>query len=152
MCVLLFMSFFFILYVLFASSLLCVFCFFFFKQKTAYEMRISDWSSDVCSSDLLAPEAVEVLPGVDAGIMQVIELQAHGVVADRLDLHDADLAAPGDGLLLVRPVALHPGRGAIHAQELGRIGAGLAGLEADPQALRGGDRLSLRRPVGAIAG
>src|SRR3546814_7093859 len=27
-------------------------CFFFFKQKTAYEMRISDWSSDVCSSDL----------------------------------------------------------------------------------------------------
>src|SRR3546814_7642018 len=31
---------------------LCL-CFFFFKQKTAYEMRISDWSSDVCSSDLL---------------------------------------------------------------------------------------------------
>src|SRR3546814_5038947 len=29
---------------------LCIF--FFFKQKTAYEMRISDWSSDVCSSDL----------------------------------------------------------------------------------------------------
>src|SRR3546814_9356620 len=28
--------------------------FFFFKQKTAYEMRISDWSSDVCSSDLRA--------------------------------------------------------------------------------------------------
>src|SRR3546814_4659880 len=31
-----------------------MFSFFFFKQKTAYEMRISDWSSDVCSSDLLA--------------------------------------------------------------------------------------------------
>src|SRR3546814_1868801 len=29
-------------------------CFFFFKQKTEYEMRISDWSSDVCSSDLIA--------------------------------------------------------------------------------------------------
>src|SRR3546814_7410778 len=29
---------------------------FFFKQKTAYEMRISDWSSDVCSSDLLADQ------------------------------------------------------------------------------------------------
>src|SRR3546814_6227311 len=29
-----------------------VYCVFFFKQKTAYEMRISDWSSDVCSSDL----------------------------------------------------------------------------------------------------
>src|SRR3546814_7760836 len=37
----------------------CVF--FFFKQKTAYEMRISDWSSDVCSSDLveLAPTAAQ---------------------------------------------------------------------------------------------
>src|SRR3546814_1200558 len=31
-----------------------MFCCFFFKQKTAYEMRISDWSSDVCSSDLLS--------------------------------------------------------------------------------------------------
>src|SRR3546814_5047079 len=31
---------------------LWLFFFFFFKQKTAYEMRISDWSSDVCSSDL----------------------------------------------------------------------------------------------------
>src|SRR3546814_17006019 len=31
------------------------FFFFFFKQKTAYEMRISDWSSDVCSSDLRPP-------------------------------------------------------------------------------------------------
>src|SRR3546814_14903140 len=29
--------------------------FFFFKQKTAYDMRISDWSSDVCSSDLATP-------------------------------------------------------------------------------------------------
>src|SRR3546814_9984624 len=31
-----------------------VYCIFFVKQKTAYEMRISDWSSDVCSSDLLS--------------------------------------------------------------------------------------------------
>src|SRR3546814_7448885 len=35
------------------STVVLVCClFFFFKQKTAYEMRISDWSSDVCSSDL----------------------------------------------------------------------------------------------------
>src|SRR3546814_946028 len=33
-------------------SMMCQYGFFFFKQKTAYEMRISDWSSDVCSSDL----------------------------------------------------------------------------------------------------
>src|SRR3546814_4668585 len=39
--------------------------FFFFKQKTAYEMRISDWSSDVCSSDLLHRSVRRVLrPGV----------------------------------------------------------------------------------------
>src|SRR3546814_10866792 len=44
--------------------------FFFFKQKTAYEMRISDWSSDVCSSDLRALSAIgeadRVLLMVDA--------------------------------------------------------------------------------------
>src|SRR3546814_6302092 len=32
--------------------MVCLMSLFFFKQKTAYEMRISDWSSDVCSSDL----------------------------------------------------------------------------------------------------
>src|SRR3546814_4680024 len=38
--------------------------FFFFKQKTAYEMRISDWSSDVCSSDLqFHPEVVHTPDG-----------------------------------------------------------------------------------------
>src|SRR3546814_20443313 len=35
--------------------------FFFFKQKTAYEMRISDWSSDVCSSDLECPAGIALL-------------------------------------------------------------------------------------------
>src|SRR3546814_19085596 len=35
--------------------------FFFFKQKTAYEMRISDWSSDVCSSDLIPALAFPLL-------------------------------------------------------------------------------------------
>src|SRR3546814_1247524 len=40
---------------------------FFFKQKTAYEMRISDWSSDVCSSDLLQED--ERLPRGD-GLLQ----------------------------------------------------------------------------------
>src|SRR3546814_17002354 len=52
-------------------SLCCVGVFFFFKQKTAYEMRISDWSSDVCSSDLAAAYDVKVarasrLPTVSA--------------------------------------------------------------------------------------
>src|SRR3546814_6867249 len=41
-----------------------VFCivFFFFKQKTAYEMRISDWSSDVCSSDLMTNHVARNTP------------------------------------------------------------------------------------------
>src|SRR3546814_14529536 len=39
---------------------LCFFCF--FKQKTAYEMRISDWSSDVCSSDLTANVDFVIFP------------------------------------------------------------------------------------------
>src|SRR3546814_8791677 len=43
----------------FFYSCLFLFLFFFFKQKTAYEMRISDWSSDVCSSDLHADAAIE---------------------------------------------------------------------------------------------
>src|SRR3546814_3706543 len=41
--------------------------FFFFKQKTAFEMRISDWSSDVCSSDLLA--RISSLSGVASGAL-----------------------------------------------------------------------------------
>src|SRR3546814_5234552 len=54
--------------------LLCFFCLclfllvsfcFFFKQKTAYEMRISDWSSDVCSSDL----PTSTRPAVESGVV-----------------------------------------------------------------------------------
>src|SRR3546814_15932997 len=48
-------------------------CFFFFKQKTAYEMRISDWSSDVCSSDLgarLADPRRRTAPRDHAGARQ----------------------------------------------------------------------------------
>src|SRR3546814_4404191 len=45
---------------------------FFFKQKTAYEMRISDWSSDVCSSDLNSPvAAVHALAYPIGGIFHV---------------------------------------------------------------------------------
>src|SRR3546814_9240061 len=58
---------------------------FFFKQKTAYEMRISDWSSDVCSSDLLHGDLIVAraigaadLAGVD---LLAVEPYADGVVA-----------------------------------------------------------------------
>src|SRR3546814_4348677 len=46
-----------------------LFSFVFFKQKTAYEMRISDWSSDVCSSDLLDQRRAQVL--VESLIVEV---------------------------------------------------------------------------------
>src|SRR3546814_20964590 len=61
-------------------------CFFFFKQKTAYEMRISDWSSDVCSSDL---HPLAIL-GRDAGAA-VGHCEVRSVV-DPSEAH-ADLAA-----------------------------------------------------------
>src|SRR3546814_6983255 len=47
----------------------CVIFFFFFKQKTAYEMRISDWSSDVCSSDLTDAAVLALKAGVDIDMM-----------------------------------------------------------------------------------
>src|SRR3546814_4514057 len=56
----------------------CIF-FFFFKQKTAYEMRISDWSSDVCSSDLRKAEQLCLRPGEFA--VGVNELAQH-IVGD----------------------------------------------------------------------
>src|SRR3546814_4382788 len=45
----------------------CCVCVFFFKQKTAYEMRISDWSSDVCSSDLLGRQMCDHLVRIHVG-------------------------------------------------------------------------------------
>src|SRR3546814_1679169 len=57
-----------------------VFYFFFFKQKTAYEMRISDWSSDVCSSDLTNLAPPELLAVHPLGKSPVIEDDGRVVV------------------------------------------------------------------------
>src|SRR3546814_10404598 len=49
---------------------------FFFKQKTAYEMRISDWSSDVCSSDLLVAAGMNPMDlkrGIDLAVDEVVK-------------------------------------------------------------------------------
>src|SRR3546814_4111543 len=61
--------------------------FFFFKQKTAYEMRISDWSSDVCSSDL-AVLVLQPLVALDALLGVVL---GFAFLPD--DLRAADAAA-----------------------------------------------------------
>src|SRR3546814_6743721 len=73
---------------------LCVIVFFFFKQKTAYEMRISDWSSDVCSSDLLgiAPRHAPLITRLKPG----------KVVVTTPDGQQLDFAISG-GILEVQP-------------------------------------------------
>src|SRR3546814_2344524 len=64
------------------------FFFFFFKQKTAYEMRISDWSSDVCSSDLLnyfwnfgALATIMLVTMIVTGVMLAMQYTAHADLA-----------------------------------------------------------------------
>src|SRR3546814_17076410 len=57
--------------------MLLVVCFVFFKQKTAYEMRISDWSSDVCSSDL----------SIGSAVSQVLACRFGGCIRSRARLH-----------------------------------------------------------------
>src|SRR3546814_6830840 len=70
------------------SSFVFIF-FFFFKQKTAYEMRISDWSSDVCSSDLLYFSAPPQAP-TTRGFASILYQGLNGAGADEI------LAVPGD--------------------------------------------------------
>src|SRR3546814_13893564 len=57
--------------------------FFFFKQKTAYEMRISDWSSDVCSSDLADGDQ-----GLEAGATGDLHVHGGGARAQLGAQHD----------------------------------------------------------------
>src|SRR3546814_3509438 len=83
------------------------FCIFFFKQKTAYEMRISDWSSDVCSSDLFVKRWDDLIgwEGRTAGEADFFPrlLAAHGV------RHVADIAT-GTGFHAVMLAGAEIGR------------------------------------------
>src|SRR3546814_11411122 len=77
--------------------------FFFFKQKTAYEMRISDWSSDVCSSDLARPLDdldlldVEDVARLRTGVADAVDIGAGGriVAADERPVADRRAALAG---------------------------------------------------------
>src|SRR3546814_717505 len=92
-------------------------CVFFFKQKTADELRISDWSSDVCSSDLDVARAARLVHDADAWL-HVDSVQACGKIAVDFAALQADLMSvsshkiygpKGMGALIVRAeVELHP--------------------------------------------
>src|SRR3546814_1016606 len=93
--------------VLFFSSLFLLF--FFFKQKTAYEMRISDWSSDVCSSDLAGQQIAEMpRRGALGGDVEQVEIAGRealarlgAVVVDRGQRRRADAHGLGRAQLIV---------------------------------------------------
>src|SRR3546814_9303506 len=73
---------------------------FFFKQKTAYEMRISDWSSDVCSSDLTKNGSFGQIPGRPSFEVNPFQgaIQVAGATIGVVD-DDDDIRAALDGLL-----------------------------------------------------
>src|SRR3546814_9046629 len=79
--------------------------FFFFKQKTAYEMRISDWSSDVCSSDL--GEAAGPLQAGLATAAALVLDQRNGTLAAQMD------ALPDDEDIAGAPSRKDDGRDAV---------------------------------------
>src|SRR3546814_8156217 len=66
--------------------------FFFFKQKTAYEMRIRDWSSDVCSSDLEPADDLDTGDELDALRAQINDAETRAAAAKEAQLRaTADL-------------------------------------------------------------
>src|SRR3546814_10787338 len=59
--------------------------FLFFRQKPAYELRISAWSSDVCSSDLSVQRLIELFPPIDQGqVRHALGSTLRGIVNQRL--------------------------------------------------------------------
>src|SRR3546814_3033006 len=72
----------------------CFFSFFFFKQKTAYEMRISDWSSDVCSSDLPLG-TITAMQGVRPDQFTLAQVDGDELPFPQLASAIADLEAAG---------------------------------------------------------
>src|SRR3546814_16805116 len=85
-----------------------VFFFFFFKQKTAYEMRISDWSSDVCSSDLPFAHGIDAMIGaaridrpLDRGLEEIPFRRGDALAGGCIRHLADDRHRHGDGRLLV---------------------------------------------------
>src|SRR3546814_2729755 len=96
---------------------------FFFKQKTAYEMRISDWSSDVCSSDLFQVEIRRHAAFGDIALLHALAEWQAGEVAIQL-VGPLVIGADETARLAARLLAeAHAAMGAAvldHMQEIGR--------------------------------
>src|SRR3546814_19741299 len=127
--------------------------FFFFKQKTAYEMRISDWSSDVCSSDLVDRDDVAAralgrqrvanrgafMEDGDAVGLQPLPYLAHRLRARGLDDLDPAVDDRLSTGLVIGGVDLRKD-GQVHAERV----VGVLAAAFDPGAARGGGWLGLR--------
>src|SRR3546814_7253732 len=89
--------------------LLFLFVVFFFKQKTAYEMRISDWSSDVCSSDLRVQSAGGAVYLRASEPIEPTRLQLQDADTGALILLDIAAEPPKDGEAELEPVRIVEG-------------------------------------------
>src|SRR5688500_7089325 len=98
-------------------------------------------------------ELAQIGPAVDAAVMAVVEHDADGVVADRLDGGDLHMAAAGHDLLLAGSVALHLGRRALDAQVLGRqrVGDAVGELDLHPALFLEDAQLGRPRRSGLVA-
>src|SRR3546814_2429252 len=76
--------------------------FFFFKQKTAYEVRISDWSSDVCSSDLRLAKLTDGYSGAD--LAHICESAAEIALMDSVETGNVRMITMADMEAALRDV------------------------------------------------
>src|SRR3546814_1750306 len=106
---------------------------FFFKQKTAYEMRISDWSSDVCSSDLGGFEGEDLVddrldrPALDqrGDLAQLIAIRAH---EEERVIH---AAGPGFAANGRAPEPQHDAQNEVEALRACEVGIGRRGNRSE---------------------
>src|SRR3546814_20644560 len=118
-----------------------MFCFFFlfcfFKQKTAYEMRISDWSSDVCSSDL------------DVIIRRIVDARGAELdlrqLARQIDRQRAAVAMRESGEAAVF-------RGRVHVLDVAVDLQVIARVPFEPGRIIGGDRSVAGKQIGRASG
>src|SRR3546814_3338912 len=111
--------------------------FFFFKQKTAYEMRISDWSSDVCSSDLLLAMAMAM------AMVRAVRAMLLPILLPAARRRGLGLCAAVDDLVELAAIEPHAAAARavvdLHAVARGRSGGRRVGKAGDSSGRSGGE-------------